>query len=109
MPMVSKLGKILGPRNLMPSPKLGTVVTDIKKSVLEFKKGKVPIKNDSFGNVHFVIGKRDFEKSKLVENFKFAINLIESKRPKSLRGKYIEKIYLTTTMGDSILIDLSRI
>ncbi|GCE63036.1 50S ribosomal protein L1 [Candidatus Mycoplasma haematohominis] len=109
MPMFSKLGKILGPRNLMPSPKLGTVVTDIKKAVAEFKKGKVSIKNDSFGNVHFVIGKRDFPKEKLIENFNFAIDLIKNKKPKTLKGKYIEKVFLTTTMGPSFSIDITTI
>lgn len=109
MPMISKLGKILGPRNLMPSPKLGTVVTDMKKSIAEFKKGKVSIKNDSFGNVHFVIGKRDFDNEKLIENFNFVIDLIKTKKPKNLKGKYIEKVYLTTTMGSSFSIDVSTL
>lgn len=106
MPMISKLGKILGPRNLMPSPKLGTVVTDMKKSVAEFKKGKMSIKNDSFGNVHFVIGHRDFSNEKLIENFNFVMELIKTKKPKNLKGKYIEKIHLTTTMGPSFSIDV---
>lgn len=105
MPIISKLGKILGPRNLMPSPKLGTVVTDIKRAVSEFKKGKVSLKNDSFGNVHFVIGKKDFDKQKLLENFEFAMSAINSKKPKNFKGKYIEKVYLTSTMGISYPID----
>lgn len=109
MPMISKLGKVLGPRNFMPSPKLGTVVTDVKRAVAEFKKGKVSMKNDSFGNVHFVIGKRDFSKEKLIENFNFAINLIKTKKPKILKGKYIEKVFLTTTMGSSLAIDISTL
>lgn len=107
MPQISKLGKILGPRNLMPSPKVGTVVTDIKKAVIEFKKGKVAVKNDSFGNVHFVIGKKDFDKEKLIENYQFAIDYIKSKKPKNFKGKYIDKIYLTSTMGISYLLDFA--
>ncbi|OAL10713.1 50S ribosomal protein L1 [Candidatus Mycoplasma haematobovis] len=105
MPLISKLGKILGPRNLMPSPKLGTVVTDVKRAVKEFKKGKVSLKNDTFGNVHVVIGKLNFTKEQLKENFEYAMNLIRQKKPKGFKGKYIDKVYLTSTMGSSFRID----
>ncbi|AEW45071.1 50S ribosomal protein L1 [Mycoplasma haemocanis str. Illinois] len=106
MPFISKLGKVLGPRNLMPSPKLGTVVTDVKKAVLEFKKGKVSLKNDTFGNVHVVIGKLDFPKEKLEENYEFVMNLIKSRKPKVFKGKYIDKVHISSTMGPSFRLDI---
>jgi len=109
MPKITKLAKILGARGLMPNPKAGTVASDIKKTIEEFKKGKIEFKSDSLGNIHIGIGKVSWNDKKIVENFiKFYHTLLAAK-PSSFKGTYIKSISLSSTMGPGIRIDLSRL
>lgn len=105
MSKVGKLGRILGPQGKMPSPKNGTVTTDIATAVAEFTAGKVEFKNDTGGNVHVVVGKQSFEAEKLVGNIEALISHIKKIKPASARGTYIEKMYLSATMSPSVTVD----
>ncbi|MCX7831404.1 MAG: 50S ribosomal protein L1 [Actinobacteria bacterium] len=105
MKSVSKLGRILGPRGLMPNPKVGTVTMDIAKAVQEFKKGKVEYRTDKSGNIHVPIGKVSFDLNKLYENFVALVTEIIKAKPSSAKGKYIKSCTVTTTMGPGIRID----
>lgn len=105
MGMVGKLGKILGPRGLMPNPKLGTVTFDIARSVKEIKAGKVEYKTDKSGIVHVPIGKVSFDTDKLIDNAKTVIESIIKVKPASSKGKYLKKISISSTMGPGIAID----
>lgn len=105
MPEVGKIGNILGPRNLMPNPKTGTVTPKVGAVVEDIKKGMVTYKNDKFGNVHTVIGKVSFDESKLVENLKYVINAISKAKPNSVKGVFIQNIAISTTMGPGIKLD----
>ena len=105
MPALGKLGKVLGPKGLMPNPKTGTVTLDKKKAVMEVKKGRVEYRTDSFGNVHAIIGKVSFDEKKLLENLDAFISLIIKSKPSVVKGKYIKNISLSTTMGPGIKID----
>ena len=107
MSEVGQLGKILGPKGLMPNPKTGTVTADVAKAVNDFKKGKVEIKNDKLGNVHLSIGKASFDLEKLLENYEEVLGEINRAKPASSKGDYIKKIYASSTMGPSIAIDLN--
>ncbi len=104
---VGKLGKILGPKGLMPNPKTGTVTLDVGKAVEDFRKGKVEIKNDKFGNVHLSIGKSSFEENKLIDNFNELMVEINRAKPASSKGDYIKHVYISSTMGPSIKVDLN--
>lgn len=109
MPVVGKLGQILGPRGLMPNPKSGTVTTDVGKTVAAFKAGRVEYRNDRYGNVHVPIGKVSFEAEKLIDNMlEIAVELKRAK-PASSKGKYIRKIAVSSTMGPGIKVDPSGI
>ena len=108
MSEVGQLGKILGPKGLMPNPKTGTVTTDVAKAVTDFKKGKVEIKNDKLGNVHLSIGKASFEVEKLLENFDEVLAEVNRAKPASSKGDYIKKVYISSTMGPSVNIDLNK-
>lgn len=108
MSEVGQLGKILGPKGLMPNPKTGTVTTNIAKAVSDFKKGKVEIKNDKLGNVHLSIGKASFEEDKLVQNFDEVLVEINRVKPPSSKGDYIKHVYTSSTMGPSVGIDLNK-
>ena len=107
MPAIGKLGKILGPKGLMPNPKTGTVTTDPAKEVLEVKKGKVEYRTDSFGNVHVSIGKVSFDDAKLVENLQAFVSLIIKSKPSVVKGEYVKNISVSSTMGPGIKIDLN--
>ncbi len=108
MPVVGRLGKILGPRNLMPNPKVGTVTTDIKKAVEAAKSGEVQYKVEKAGVIHVGIGKASFKSEELVENIKALISSVIKAKPTGAKGNYLKKITLSSTMGPSITIDLSN-
>jgi len=105
MGKVGSLGRVLGPRGLMPNPKSGTVTTDIGKAVSEVKKGKIDFKVDKYGILHTSIGKVSFELQKIVENAREFINTVVKLKPASAKGTYIESIYLSSTMSPGIKID----
>jgi len=107
MPALGKLGKVLGPKGLMPNPKTGTVTMDTKKAVEEVKKGRVEYRTDSFGNVHVLVGKVSFDNAKLVENIKAFMSLIIKTKPSVVKGKYIKNISISSTMGPGVKIDAS--
>ncbi len=109
MPKVARLGKILGPRGLMPNPKSGTVSPDIGKAVRELKAGKIEIRNDKTGVVHLPIGKVSFDSQKLRENAAEALKAVESLRPAGIKGNYVLSVYLSTTMSPSVAIDKNRL
>jgi len=106
MPKLAKLGRVLGPKGLMPSPKSGTVTSTIKETLTEFKKGKFEYKADKTGVVHVSFGKADFTEEQLVENLTALYNSIELNRPSGVKGKYFKSIFICTTMGPSIKLDL---
>ena len=105
MPEVGKIGNILGPRNLMPNPKTGTVTTKVGAIVEELKKGMVMYKNDKFGNVHTIIGKVSFDENKLKENLEYVISNISKAKPSTVKGNFIENISISTTMGPGIKVN----
>ncbi len=104
MPLLGKLGKILGPKGLMPNPKTGSVTVDVKKAVEDVKKGKVEYRTDNDGNVHGIIGRVSFEEGKLLENLNVFMDEIIKVRPSSVKGNYIKSITLSSTMGPGIKI-----
>ena len=105
MPALGKIGKLLGPKGLMPNPKTGTVTMDTKKAVEDVKKGRVEYRTDSYGNVHAIIGKVSFEDAKLLENLDAFVNVIRKAKPAVVKGKYILNITVSTTMGPGVKID----
>ena len=109
MAEVGKLGKILGPRGLMPNPKIGTVTKDIAKAVTEVKAGKIEFRVEKNGIIHNSIGKVSFSKEKIVENAKVFLGAILKARPQSAKGLYMKKITMTSTMGPGIKLDRSSI
>ena len=109
MPKVARLGKVLGPRGLMPNPKSGTVSPDISRAVRELKAGKIEIRNDKTGVVHVPFGKASFDTQKLRENAQEVLRAIEGLRPSGVKGTYVLSVYLATTMSPSILIDRNRL
>ncbi len=106
---VGKLGRILGPRGLMPNPKTGTVTMDVGKAVSEAKAGKLEYRTDRGANVHVVIGKKSFEERALVENYAAVLDEIVRAKPSAAKGRYIQQITLTSTMGPGIHVDPARI
>ena len=104
MSKIGKLGKILGPKGLMPNPKLGTVSNDLKKSITDIKTGLVEIKNDKDGNLALSIGRKDFSKEKLLENYKYFMEFLKKEKPDTIKGEFIKNIFLTSTMGVSYKI-----
>ena len=105
MSEVGKLGKILGPKKLMPNPKSGTVTNDIKNTVTEVKKGKIEFRVDKNGIIHTIIGKCSFDKPKLIENCETIVSAVLKAKPSSLKGVYLKKITLSSTMGPGIILD----
>ena len=105
---LAKLGKILGPKGLMPNPKSGTVTFDIAKTVKELKAGRVEYKNDTFGIVHSIIGKVSFDEQKIVENARAFIDAILKAKPPTAKGQYIKSITLSSTMGPGLRIEASQ-
>ena len=104
MPLLGKLGKILGPKGLMPNPKTGTVTLDIAKAVEEVKAGRVEYRTDSFGNIHGIIGNTDFTEEQLLENLNAFMSVLVKAKPATVKGDYIKNISLATTMGPGIKI-----
>ena len=104
MGVVGPLGRILGPRGLMPSPRAGTVTPDVGKTVKEYKAGKVEFRNDSGGNVHAVVGKLSFDDSRLVENIGALINYVLSLKPAAVRGQYLRGVAISATMSPSVRV-----
>jgi large subunit ribosomal protein L1 len=109
MAEVGKLGKILGPRGLMPNPKIGTVTKDIAKAVTEVKAGKIEFRVEKNGIIHNIIGKVSFSKEKIVENAKVFVNAILKAKPQAAKGVYMKKVTMTSTMGPGIKLDKSSI
>lgn len=105
---VGKLGKILGPKGLMPSPKAGTVTTNIGKTIEEVKAGRIEFKVDKDGNLHMVVGKRSFSQEKLVENINTAVEGVLNARPSAVKGQYIKGIALSASMSPGIRLDVTR-
>ena len=108
MGLVGKLGKVLGPRGLMPNPKLGTVTFDVGKAVKEIKAGKVEYKTEKAGIVHVPIGKISFDAEKLVANARVVIDAIVKAKPGTSKGKYLKKVALSSTMGPGIRVDVGK-
>lgn len=109
MPQVGKLGRVLGPRGLMPNPKTGTVTTDVAKAVTAFKGGTVEYRTDRYGNVHVSIGKASFEASALAENLAALLDELTRVKPASAKGRYMKKATLSSTMGPGIKIDPTKL
>ncbi|MDW3220724.1 MAG: 50S ribosomal protein L1 [Acidimicrobiales bacterium] len=109
MPTVGKLGRVLGPRGLMPNPKTGTVTPDVAKAIGEFKGGMVEYRTDRFANVHVPIGKASFDEAALLLNLRALMGEIERARPASAKGNYVRKVVVSTTMGPGVRIDPARI
>jgi large subunit ribosomal protein L1 len=108
MPKVARLGRILGPRGLMPNPKTGTVTPDVKRAIEEAKKGRVEFRTDKAGNVHMPVGKISFDREKLMDNIKAAIKAVLDARPSGAKGQYIRNIALSLTMGPSVKLDVNK-
>jgi len=105
MPVVGKLGRILGPRGLMPNPKTGTVTTDVARTVEEFKGGKVEYRTDRFANVHVPIGRASFEEEDLLKNLRAVVAELHRAKPAAAKGKYVKKMVLSSSMGPGVRID----
>jgi large subunit ribosomal protein L1 len=109
MPKLAKLGRVLGPKGLMPSPKSGTVSTSLPETLSEFKKGKFEYKADKTGVVHVSFGKANFSKNQLIENLTSLYQSIEQNRPSGVKGKYFKSIFICTSMGPSIQLELNAL
>jgi len=105
MPELGKIGKVLGPKGLMPNPKTGTVTADVEKAITDINKGMVTYKNDSFGNVHTIIGKVSFDNNKLAENLSYVVKTISQAKPSTVKGTFINSITVASTMGPGIRLD----
>jgi len=108
MGKVGRLGRVLGPRGLMPNPKTGTVTPDVAKAVSEIKGGKIEFRVDRHSNLHFVIGKASFSETQLLENYAAALEEVLRLKPASSKGRYLRKVAISTTMGPGVLVDPNR-
>ncbi len=108
MGKVGRLGRVLGPRGLMPNPKTGTVTADVGKAVTEIKGGKIEFRTDRHGNLHFIIGKASFPPAALLENYAAALDEVIRLKPAAARGRYLKKVTFTTSMGPGIPVDPSK-
>ncbi|MDQ3757545.1 MAG: 50S ribosomal protein L1 [Actinomycetota bacterium] len=108
MGQVGKLGRVLGPRGLMPNPKTGTVTMDVGKAVTEFKGGRVEYRTDKFGNVHVPVGKVSFERAKLLDNVRAVVDELMRAKPAAAKGRYIRSVTLSSTMGPGVRVDPNR-
>ncbi|MFM2073104.1 MAG: ribosomal protein [Actinomycetota bacterium] len=109
MPLVGRLGRVLGPRGLMPNPKTGTVTQDVGRAVSEFKGGKVEYRTDRYGNVHVPLGKVSFAPEALEANFRAVLDELQRAKPASAKGRYLRKITVSSTMGPGVKIDTNRL
>jgi large subunit ribosomal protein L1 len=109
MPLVGRLGRVLGPRGLMPNPKTGTVTPDVAKAVGEFKGGKVEYRTDRYGNVHVPVGKASFTSQALLENFRAVVDELQRAKPAAAKGRYLKRIALSSTMGPGVKVDPGRL
>jgi large subunit ribosomal protein L1 len=109
MGKVGKLGRVLGPRGLMPNPKTGTVTNDVAKAVSDIKGGKIEYRVDRQGNLHLIIGKTTFDEAQLVENYAAALDEVVRAKPSAAKGRYLRKITMSTTMGPGIPVDSSKL
>lgn len=105
MPQLGKIGKILGPKGLMPNPKTNTVTPTPAKAVLDIQKGMVEFRTDSYGNIHGIIGKTSFDDAKLKENMEYVVSTISKLKPAAVKGKFIQTISLSATMGPGVRVD----
>ena len=108
MSKVGKLGKVLGPKGIMPNPKFGTVTPNVAKAVTDIKNGKVEIRCDKDGNLNLSIGRVNFDDSKIIENFKSVYSVIEKEKPAGLKSNYIKNIFVTNSMGPSVKLNLAN-
>src|SRR4051794_19829588 len=108
MGKVGRLGKVLGPRGLMPNPKTGTVTMDVAKAVTDIKGGKIEFRVDKHANLHFIIGKASFDDSALVQNYAAALDEVLRLKPSAAKGRYLQKGTITTTMGPGIPVDVNK-
>lgn len=107
MPLLGKLGRVLGPKGLMPNPKTGTVTVDTKKAVEDVKKGRVEYRTDTYGNVQVIVGKVSFDEKALMENIKAFVALILKSKPATVKGTYVKNISISSTMGPGIKVDIN--
>lgn len=108
MPALAKLGKVLGPRGLMPNPKIGTVTTEMEKTIVEFKKGRLEYRTDTYGNIHMCVGKVSSKTNDIVENIEAIISLLKTKKPATVKGQYIQNISVAPTMGPGVKVLISN-
>jgi large subunit ribosomal protein L1 len=108
MPVVGKLGRILGPRGLMPNPKSGTVTEDVVKAVSDIKGGQVEFRTDKNGNLHLIIGKKSFPEADLIENYAAVVDEIYRAKPASSKGRYVKSVTISSTMGPGVKIDPAK-
>jgi large subunit ribosomal protein L1 len=109
MPIVGRLGRVLGPRGLMPNPKSGTVTPDVAKAVGEFKGGKVEYRTDRYGNVAVPIGKASFQPTALLDNFRAVVDELNRAKPAAAKGRYVRRVTVSSTMGPGVKIDPTRL
>ncbi|MFV0274960.1 MAG: 50S ribosomal protein L1 [Bacilli bacterium] len=109
MPVLGRVAKILGPKGLMPNLKTGTVTNDVEKAVNEIKKGRFEYRTDKFGNIHGAVGKVSFDVDSLEENIRFAYDVILKAKPITVKGDYVVSVFITSTMGPSVKVDLNSL